>query len=93
MVQGAVDGLNNVLSPLARHGLLRLTDKDKEEIRKTVVQAGTKTVLAVGGSLALVAAAFILSHSPELMALAQALPLDYGWLRQVIAALRGLIDG
>lgn len=93
MVQGAVDGLNNVLSPLARHGLLRLTDKDKEEIRKTVVQAGTKTVLAVGGSLALVAAAFMLRHAADLMALAHALPLDYGWLRQVIAALRGLIDG
>lgn len=93
MVHGAMDGLNNVLASMARQSLLKLTDKDKEEIRKTVVQSATRFTLTVGGSLALVAAAFILTHSPDLMALAHALPMDYGWLRQVIAALRGMIAG
>ncbi|MBR9972624.1 leucine-rich repeat domain-containing protein [Magnetospirillum sulfuroxidans] len=93
MVHGAMDGLNNVLAPLARQGLLTLTDKDKEEIRKTVVQHYTKRVLLLGDSLALVGCYFLLSHAPDLMALAQVLPLDYGWLRQVIAALRGMISG
>lgn len=92
MVHGAMDGLYNVLAPMARHSLLTLTDKDKEEVRKTVVQSITKAGLAVGGSLALAACVFLLSHSPDLMALAHALPLDYGWLRQVIASLRGMIS-
>lgn len=93
MVQGAADGLNNLLAPVARQGLLKLTEKDKEEIRKTVMQTGTKAVLYGGASLAMVAAAFLLGHAVDVLALAHALPLEYGWLRQVIAALRGLIFG
>jgi len=52
----ALNVLSLVGAPIdARHSLLRLTDKDKEEVRETMVQSVTKVCLAAGGSLALAA--------------------------------------
>lgn len=39
----------------------------------------------------MVAAAFLLGHAVDVLVLTHALPLEYGWLCQVIAALRRLI--
>lgn len=81
----AADSLHNTLVPLAREALsLTVTADDRKEIRKVVVQSATIGV----GTLAVLAGSFIQSHAGDLMQLAQMLPADFGWLRNVVEALK-----
>ncbi|CAA7622957.1 hypothetical protein MTBLM5_50168 [Magnetospirillum sp. LM-5] len=81
----AADSLHNTLVPLAREALsLTVTADDRKEIRKVVVQGATIGV----GTLAVLAGGFIQSHAGDLMQLAQMLPADFGWLRNVVEALK-----
>lgn len=75
---GMVDALGNVLSELARQALLTVQDIPGEA-RKGIIGLG------------LLAASSYLSHAPELLALAQLLP-GYGWISQVIVALRAMVE-
>ncbi|MGE5517725.1 MAG: leucine-rich repeat domain-containing protein [Bacteroidota bacterium] len=87
--QGAADSLHNTLSPLARAALL-ITKEDRAEARKTMVRWVTNTAIGGGVTLAVVGGSFFLSHPVDLLALAQLLPSEFSWLRQVIAALRAM---
>ncbi|WP_411710817.1 hypothetical protein [Magnetospirillum gryphiswaldense] len=79
---GLSDGLGNLLSALAKEALL--TGKEiPSEARKLTARG----IIGLGA----VAAWIILNHAPELLALAQLLP-GYGWISQVIVALRAMAE-
>jgi hypothetical protein len=79
---GLSDGLGNLLSALAKEALL--TGKEiPNEARKLTARG----IIGLGAA----AACIMLSHAPELLALAQLLP-GYGWISQVIVALRAMAE-
>lgn len=77
---GMVDALGNVLSALAKEALATAKEIPNEARKKTAL--GIICLGAYAGSI-------LLDHTPQLLALAQSLP-GYGWITQVIAALRAM---
>ncbi|MBF0325319.1 MAG: leucine-rich repeat domain-containing protein [Alphaproteobacteria bacterium] len=81
----AADSLHNTLVPLTREALsLTVTADDRKEIRKVVVKGAVVGV----GTLAVLGGSFIQSHAGDLLQIAQLLPADFGWLRNVVEALK-----
>lgn len=77
--KGLFDSDANVLSLLSREAL-----KVVELVPAKAREKAAEGVIGLG----MVAGGFLLGHAGEILALANSLPRDFGWLRAVVGALR-----
>ncbi|MBI5165342.1 MAG: leucine-rich repeat domain-containing protein [Magnetospirillum sp.] len=94
VARGTLDSLINVLAAVSQHLLGQtLTETDRTEMRKTVVQMATKGTVLGSFGLAAWGAAALVGNAADLLTLAGGLPADAGWLRAMIAAVKAMMKG